>query len=183
MRVPALISLRRCWRLVLRLLVGGSWFWSGVLLGRTSLPRAIARGACAARCPCRAPANALRRCAKRDGAVAPLAPLATAVAARGRHFLSAGARCCDSPRRVFPLRASARRFAALRGLSMARPIPTLFNAAIAAVASGQWLGRGLRPRKPLPAERARGRGVFHSIEKATNGHFLTKCPPATLKKN
>ena len=23
--------------------------------------------------------------------------------------------------------------------------------------------RGLRPRKPLPAERARGRGVFHGI--------------------
>lgn len=158
---------------MLRLLVGGSWFWSGVLLGRSSLPRAIARGACAARCPCRAPANALRRCAKRDGAKAPLASLATAVARRARHFLSAGARCCDSPRRVFPLRSSERRFAILRGLSMVRPIPTLFHAAIAAVATGQWLGRGLRPRKPLPAERARGRGVFHSIEKATNDHFLT----------
>lgn len=158
---------------MLRHLVGASWFWSGVLLGRTSLPRPIGRGACAARWPCRPPANALRRCAKRDGAQAPLATLATAVARKARHFLSAGARCCDSPRRVFPLRSSERRFAALRGLSMVRRIPTLFHAAIAAVASGQWLGRGRRPRKPLPAERARGRGVFHSIEKATNGHFLT----------
>lgn len=165
-----------------RLLVGGSWFWSGVLLGRTSLPRAIARGACTARWPCRPPANVLRRCAKRGGAEAPLASLATAVAAKGRHFLSAGARCCDSPRGVFPLRASARRFAIPRGLSIVRRIPSLFYAAIAAVPYGQWLGRGLRPRIPLPAERARGRGVFHSIEKATNGHFLSKCPPATHKK-
>ena len=165
-----------------RLLVGGSWFWPGVLLGRLSLPLAIARGACSARWPCRPPANALRRCAKRVGAVAPLAPLATAVAGSARPFLSAGARCCDSPRRVFPVRPVGLAFAALRGLSMARPIPTLFNAAIAAVASGQWLGRGLRPRKPLPAERARGRGVFHSIEKATKGHFFTKSPPATHKK-
>lgn len=167
---------------MLRSLVGASWFWSGVLLGRTSLPRAIAWGACAARCPCRAPANALRRCAKRVGAVAPLATLATAVAAKGRHFLSAGARCCAPPRRGFPVRPLGLAFASRRGLSMVRPIPTLFHAAIAAMASGQWLGRGLRPRKPLPAERARGRGVFHSIEKATNGHFWTKCPPATHKK-
>lgn len=167
---------------MLRPLVGGSCFWSGVLFGRTSLPRAIAWGACAARCPCRAPANALRRCAKRGGALAPLATLATAVARKARPFLSAGARCCAHPLRGFPVRPVGLAFAALRGFSMVRPIPTLFHAAIAAVAFGQWLGRGLRPRKPLPAERARGRGVFHSIEKATNGHFLTKCPPTTLKK-
>ena len=158
---------------MLRLLVGGSWFWSSVLLGRSSLPRAIARGACAARCPCRAPANALRRCAKRVGAQAPLASLATAVAGFARPFLSAGARCCAPPLRGFPVRPVGLAFAALRGLSMVRRIPTLFHAAIAAVAFGQWLSRGLRPRQPLPAERARGRGVFHSIEKATNGPFLT----------
>lgn len=167
---------------MLRPLVGGSGFWLGVLLGRTSLPLAIAWGACAARCPCRAPATALRRCAKRVGAVAPLATLATAVAAKGRHFLSAGARCRAPPLRGFPVRPLGLAFAALRGVSMVRPIPSLSHAAIAAVPFGQWLVRGLRPRQPLPAERARGRGVFHSIEKATSGHFLSKCPPATLKK-
>ena len=153
-----------------------------MLLGRTSLPLAIAWGACAARCPCRAPANPSRGCAKRVGAQAPLASLATAVAGFARPFLSAGARCCAPPRRGFPVRPLGLAFAARRGLSMVRPIPTLFHAAIAAMASGQWLSRGLRPRKPLPAERARGRGVFHSIEKAKNGHFFTKCPPTTLKK-
>ena len=167
---------------MLRPLVGASWFWSGVLLGRTSLPRAIAWGACAARCPCRAPANPLRRCAKRPAAVAALPSVGTVVAPFGRPFLSAGARCCAPPRRGFPVRPLGLAFASRRGLSMVRPIPTLFHAAIAAMVSSQWLSRGLRPRKPLPAERARGRGVFHSIEKAKNGHFFTKCPPATLKK-
>lgn len=165
-----------------RLLVGGSWFWSGVLLGRHSLPLAIARGACSARWPCRPPANALRRCAKRVGAVAPLASLATAVAGYARPFLSAGARCCAPPLRAFPVRPVGLAFAALRGLSMVRPIPSLFHAAIAAVASGQWLNRGLRPRQPLPAERARGRGVFHSIRRALRAPFPTKTPPPTHKK-
>lgn len=167
---------------MLRPLVGGSWFWSGVLLGRTSLPLAIARGACAARCPCRVPANALRRCAKRVGAQAPLATLATAVAGFARPFLSAGARCCARALLVFPVRPLGLAFAAMRALSMVRPIPTLFHAAIAAVPFGQWLIRGLRPRQPLPAERARGRGVFHSIEKATNGHFFPKRDTINTKK-
>ena len=183
LRAAALfISLRRCWRVVLRPLVGGALLRLVLLLGRSSLPLAIARGACAARCPCRAPANALRRCAKRGGAHAPLATLATAVAGSARPLFSAGARCCAPPLRGFPVRPLGLAFAALRGLSMARPIPTLSHAAIAAMAFGQWLIRGLRPRQPLPAERARGRGVFHSIEKATSGHFFAKCPPSTLKK-
>ena len=153
-----------------------------MLLGRTSLPLAIAWGACAARCPCRAPANPSRGCAKRVGAQAPLATLATAVAPFGRPFLSAGARCCARALRAFPVRPHGLAFAALCALSIARWIPSFFDAAIAAVPNRQWLIRGLCPRRPLPAERARGRGVFHSIRCALRAPFPTKTPPPTHKK-
>lgn len=167
---------------MLRSLAGGAFLRLVLLFGRTSLPLAIARGACTARYPCRVPANALRRCAIRPAAIAALPSVGTVVAPFGRPFLSAGARCCDSPRMVFPLRCSQRRFAIMRGLSMVRWIPSFFHAAIAAMPYGQWLVRGLRPRRPLPAERARGRGVFHSIEKATNGHFFPKRDTINTKK-
>lgn len=98
-----------------------------------------------------------------------LATLGTSVVANAP-FFSAGARCCGSGLHGFPLARSLARFAPCSPAPIARRQESFWRGlmppappSITADDLLLYRHRGRCPRQPLPAERARGRGVFHSI--------------------
>ena len=109
------------------------------------------------------------RAPKGSPLVGALATLGTSVVANAP-FLSAGAVACGLRLHVFPHRPFGLKFAPCIRIPNARPIQSYWRGLMPPAPPSptrrvDYLvpSRGRCPRKPLPAERARGRGVFHGI--------------------